>query len=148
MKNISSFFGGGIATNDNHFKSFAEKELLKYDNFHNLILFKQIIIFFFLKILKLNFFYYFFLKILKYSHSKKWLPILKIVYPSMKFKKINFPNYYFTKISTISKKTTISQLQNSDARKNLRFRDLLKILLTKKVKVIKFADLYSLMDVN
>ena len=105
MKNISSFFGGGVASNDNQFKFFAEKELLKYDNFHKLILFKQIITFFFLKILKLNFFYYFFLKILKYSHSKKLVSILKIVYPSMKFKKINFPNYYFTRISDISKKT-------------------------------------------
>ena len=45
MKNISSFFGGGIATNDNKFFLFAKEELLKYKNFHNSILFKQIIIF-------------------------------------------------------------------------------------------------------
>ncbi len=77
MKNISSFFGGGIATNDNHFKFFAEKELLKYDNFHKLILFKQIIIFFFLKILKLNFFYYFFFKNLEILTLKKMASYFK-----------------------------------------------------------------------
>ena len=157
MKNISSFFGGGIATNDNHFKLFAEKELFKYDNFYKLILFKQIIIFFFLKILKLNFFYYFFVKILKYSHSKKMLSILKIVYPSMKFKKINFPNYYFTKISTISKKTTLNQLQNSDARKknhlirkknNVFYFSLFKNLKIKQIKLfpIDNYDFQNFMD--
>lgn len=157
MKNISSFFGGGVASNDNQFKFFAEKELLKYDNFHKLILFKQIIIFFFLKILKLNFFYYFFLKILKYSHSKKLVSILKIVYPSMKFKKINFPNYYFTRISDISKKTTISQLQNLDERKknhlirknnNIFYFKLFKNLKIKQIKLfpIDNYDFQNFMD--
>ena len=157
MKNISSFFGGGIATNDNKFFLFAKEELLKYKNFHNSILFKQIIIFFILKILKLKFFYYFFLKMLKYAHSKKIHTILKIVYPSLKFKKISFPKFYFTKISTLSKKTTLYQLQNLKVRKqnhsirknkNILYSKIFKNLKIKEVKLfaIDNYDFQNFMD--
>ena len=40
-----------------------------------------------------------FIYIIKKAHKNK-LPLLKLFYPSIKFKTINFPNYYFTKITT------------------------------------------------
>ena len=116
MKNISAFFGGGVATNDKKFKVFANKEILKYKNFNKVVLIKQIIIFFILKILKISFFYKIFLKIIRNAHLKKIKFILKIVYPSLKFKKIKFPNYYFTKIAKISLNTAYLQLKNKISR--------------------------------
>ena len=41
MKSISALYGGGITTNDVHFKNFAIKEISKYSNFPNLLLIKQ-----------------------------------------------------------------------------------------------------------
>ena len=47
MKNISSFYGGAISTNNKEFKNFYDKEYEKLKNFPKLSLAKQILIFYF-----------------------------------------------------------------------------------------------------
>ena len=51
MKNISAFYGGGVATSDERFKNYALKEISKFKNFRKYILYKQVIIYFVLKLL-------------------------------------------------------------------------------------------------
>lgn len=149
MKNISAFFGGGVATNDKNFVFFANKEISKYKGFNKIILLRQILIFFTLKTLKLSFFYKIFLKIIRIAHLKKNKFILKIVYPSLRFKKINFPSYYFTKIAQISKTVAYMQLKNYMKRKenhlirkkrNIYYYNLFKKLKIKHVKLFDVED--------
>ncbi len=149
MKNVSSFFGGGVATDDIDFKVFAKHEISNYREFFKFVLLKQIIIFFILKVLKFRFFYQLFLKIITISHQKNNKFILKIVYPSLKFKKTKFPKYYFTKISSISKNATFYQLKNLNSRKknhlirkknNIFYSKLFKKLNIKQVKILPIEN--------
>ena len=104
MKNISGFFGGGVSTNDTKFIKFANEEISNYKNFNKSLLSKQILIFLILKILKFGIFYKIFIKVLRQAHQKNNLSVLKIVYPSLKFKRISFPSYYFSKFLKYLKK--------------------------------------------
>ncbi len=149
MKNVSSFFGGGVATNDNVFKDFANNEISNYTEFFKFKLIKQIIIYFILKALKFPLFYQLFLKILKKSHLKNSKFILKMVYPSLKFKKTKFPKYYFTKISSLSNNATFYQLNNFNNRKknhlvrkknNIFYSKLFKKLKIKQVKTLPIEN--------
>ena len=149
MKNVSSFFGGGVATDDIDFKVFAKHEISNYREFFKFVLLKQIIIFFILKVLKFRFFYRLFLKIITISHQKNNKFILKIVYPALKFKKTKFPKYYFTKISSISKNATFYQLKNLNSRKknhlirkknNIFYSKLFKKLNIKQVKILPIEN--------
>ncbi len=149
MKNVSSFFGGGVATDDIDFKVFAKHEISNYREFFKFVLLKQIIIFFILKVLKFRFFYQLFLKIITISHQKNNKFILKIVYPSLKFKKTKFPKYYFTKISSISKNATFYQLKNLNSRKknhlirkknNIFYSKLFKKLNIEQVKILPIEN--------
>ena len=151
MKNISALFGGGVATNDIHFKTFANKKISKYKDFESFVYIKQVIIFLILKALKINFLYKIFLKFLKQAHLKKNLFILKIIYPSLKFKKINFPNYYFTKIAKTSKKAAYIQLKDKNKRKEShqirKKRNLYYFNLFKKTKINQ-VRLFQIKDFN
>ena len=149
MKNISGFFGGGVSTNDTKFIKFANEEISNYKNFNKYLLSKQILIFLILKILKFGIFYKIFIKVLRQAHQKNNLSVLKIVYPSLKFKRISFPSYYFSKISAISKKVIYLQLKdiknrnrNSLIRKNnnIYYYNLFKKLKIKNVKLLKVED--------
>ena len=149
MKNVSSFFGGGVATDDIDFKVFAKHEISNYREFFKFVLLKQIIIFFILKVLKFRLFYQLFLKIITISHQKNNKFILKIVYPSLKFKKTKFPKYYFTKISSISKNATFYQLKNLNSRKknhlirkknNIFYSKLFKKLNIEQVKILPIEN--------
>ena len=149
MKNISSLFGGGVATNDINFKIYAENQISSFRKFDKLILTKQILIFFILKILRLKLIYKIFLKILRKSHYRNIKFILKIVYPSLKFKKTNFPNYYFTKISSIGKNSTFYQLKDTSNRRknhfirkhnNIFYSKLFKKLNIKQVKTLPIEN--------
>lgn len=149
MKNISSFFGGGVATNDSDFKIFADSKISNFKKFHKIILLKQILIFFILKIIRLKFIYKLFIKILNKAHLDKNIFILKIVYPSLKFKKIKFPKYYFTKISSISKNSTFYQLQDLNRRNknhlirkknNIFYSKLFKKLKIKQIKIVPIKN--------
>ena len=103
MKNISSFYGGAISTNNKEFKNFYDKEYEKLKNFPKLSLAKQILIFFILKIMSFTIlFKTIFLHIIKYAHNNNIKTILKLIYPSLKFKKKELPKYYYSKISDLS----------------------------------------------
>ena len=149
MKNISAFFGGGVSTNDKKFIEFANKEIKFFKEFSKIILLKQVIIFFVLKALKLRILYKFFILIIKRAHKKKLSSILKIAYPSLKFKKVKFPEYYFTKISELSKKAILLQLEDKFSRNlnhkirkknNIFYYNLFKKMKIKNIQLLKIKD--------
>lgn len=150
MKNISALYGGGLSTNDSDFRSFAISEINSFSNFPNSLLIKQSIIFFILKIFSIKLLYrMFFFKIVKYSHFKKNKFLLKIFYPSLKFKREKFPKYYFSKISSISRKLAYLQLNDHKSRqlnhklrreKNFYYYKELKKRNIKKIKLLPIRD--------
>ena len=123
MKNISALYGGAITSNNKDFNVYSENELDKFGVFPKLILLKQIFIFFVLKILSINLLYkYLFFKIIKYTHINNFSFLLKIFYPSLKFKVIGFPNYYFTRITSLSKKLILYQLLDTKKRNSNHYQ--------------------------
>tara|TARA_B100000989_G_C19491012_1_gene449809 strand:- start:148 stop:1401 length:1254 start_codon:yes stop_codon:yes gene_type:complete len=149
MKNISGFFGGGVSTNDKKFIEFAKIEISNYDSFKKNLLLKQILIFLILKILTIGILHKLFIKILYRAHKKDNKAILRLVYPSLKFKKVRFPRYYFTKISEIAKKVIYLQLTNTQNRSqnfsirknnNIYYYKLFKKLKINGVKLLKIED--------
>ena len=149
MKNISSFYGGAISTNDEEFKKFYEMEYKKLNSFSKIPLLKQILIFLVLKIMSSTFlFKIFFLNIIRFAHLNNLNIILKLLYPSLKSLKKNLPNYYYSKMSDLSVFVTYLQLKNLDKRKKLfkerqikhafYFRKITK--LSKKLQTIKTTD--------
>lgn len=153
MKNISSLYGGAVATNDSNFYKFYKKEIYKFSNFNFFVLSKQILIFFTLKIMSINLFYKsFFFHIVKKAHLQKNDFILKIIYPSLRFIKKKFPSYYFTNISKMSIFFTYLQLINKNKRKfifNSRKRK--NIYYYKNLASLQknnFLDLIQMKDFN
>ena len=118
MKNISALFGGGVSHNDKTFSEYINNEIRKYQSFPITVLSKQLIIYFLLKMFGIHLIYkYFFFHIVKLSHQRNIRSILKLFYPSLKFKVINFPKYYFSKISYLSIKLVYFQLLDINQRK-------------------------------
>ena len=150
MKNISALYGGGVSTNDIKFIKFCKTEKLNYSNFPLFLYIKQNLIYFFLKIISVNFIYKnFFFRIVKYAHLKKNLFLLKLFYPSLKFEKKKLPNYYFSNIANLSKKLIYLQLINKKYRlenhkirknKNLLYYNQFKKLKIKQIKMILIKD--------
>ena len=150
MKNISALYGGAVASNFNNFHIYLNKESIKLQSFNNILLFKQIIIFFILKIMSIKFLYkYFFFNIIKNSHINNTSPLLKLFYPSLKFKIIKFPKHYFTNISSFSKKLIFNQLiQNKirmDSHKNRKIKNIyyykkFEKYKIKQIQIIKVSD--------
>ena len=117
MKNISALYGGAVAFNNLDFFKFYNNEKSKLKKFPILILLNQIKVFLILKIMSIKILYrLFFFKIIKISHNLQINFLLKILYPSLKFKEINFPSYYFSKISDLSKKLIYLQLNDLKSR--------------------------------
>ena len=118
MKNISALYGGGVSHNDKIFLEYIKNESIKYQSFPITVLSKQLIIYFLLKMFGIHLIYkYFFFHIVKLSHQRNIRSILKLFYPSLKFKVINFPKYYFSKISYLSIKLVYFQLLDINQRK-------------------------------
>ena len=149
MKNISSFYGGAISTNDKEFKKFYEKEYNKLNSFPKIPLLKQILIFLVLKIMSSKFlFKIFFLHVIRFAHLNNLNIILKLLYPSLKSLRKNLPNYYYSKMSDLSVFATYLQLKNVYKRKKLfkerqikhtsYFRKITK--LNKNLLTIKITD--------
>ena len=152
MKNISAFYGGAVISNNSDFHDYLRKESLKLKNFNKIILFKQIIIFFILKIMSINFLYKnLFFKIIRNTHINNDRTILKLFYPSLKFKIIKFPKYYFTNISFFSKKLIFNQLNESKKRINVhkdrKFKNIYYYKKFKKIKINKI-DTIKITDFN
>ena len=100
MKPSMVAYGGGVATNDYKFLEFSNQEFRKFNKFPKKLLFNQSMIYFILKSLSVKIFYeLFFLKIVRYAHLNNNLILLKLLYPSLKFKKEKFPSFYFSRIS-------------------------------------------------
>ncbi len=120
MKNISSFYGGAITTNNKDFVEFYRKEYEKLKKFSVAAALKQIFIYFILKVMSLKFLYkILFIHIIRYAHLNNIKRILKIFYPSLTSIKVNLPKYYFTRMSELSKTLTYLQLKDIKRRKKL-----------------------------
>jgi dTDP-4-amino-4,6-dideoxygalactose transaminase len=118
MKNISALYGGGVSHNSKKFYEFMENYNKSLPNFPKILLMKQILIFFMLKLFSNQVIYkWFFFKVVKFSYIKNIRFILKIFYPSLKFKVVKFPKYYFSKISKFSIKLIYLQLIDKNQRK-------------------------------
>ena len=150
MKNISSLFGGAVSSQDKNFIKYCKEENNKMKKFYGSILFKQIVIFFILKVMSLKILYkYLFLHMIKFVHKYEIRSVLKIFYPSLKSVNLNFPKYYYSQISDLSSLLTYTQLKNLHRRKRLfelrkmkneyYFKKLSKIK-NKKFELIRFTD--------
>ena len=150
MKNISSLFGGAVSSQDKNFIKYCKEENNKMKKFYGSILFKQIVIFFILKVMSLKILYkYLFLHMIKFVHKYEIRSVLRIFYPSLKSVNLNFPKYYYSQISDLSSLLTYTQLKNLHRRKRLfelrkiknkyYFKKLSKIK-NKKFELIRFTD--------
>ncbi len=150
MKHISAFFGGAVATNDKEFYKFFLKESKNMKDFFKIKLLKQIVIFFILKIMSIKYLYkILFIHIIKFSHLNNIKPILKIFYPSLKFKKYSFDRSYFTSISDLTVRLSYLQILDKKQRainfferrkKNIYYQKKLSLLKDKNVRLIKIHD--------
>ena len=149
MKNISSFYGGAVATNNKNFIKFYEEEYNKLNNFPKSSMMKQIIIYLILKIMSLKFLYKtIFWHLIKFAHFKNIKTVLKLFYPSLRSIRKNLPNYYFTKMSKLSMIITYFQLKDLTTRKKLFYsRQKKNDYYFKKISKIKHKDL-SLININ
>ena len=91
----------------------------------------------------------FFKYLIKYSHKYQLKPLLKIFYPSLRFKITNFPRYYFAMISKLSLKLIYLQLKDKQERlinfnlrkeKNIYYYNSLKKLKNKNIKLIDIRN--------
>ena len=118
MKQLSAFYGGALATNNKEFIDFFNKEEKLNKDFFLSKLIHQVMIYLILKIMANKIlFKLIFVRLIRLAHKKKILFILKLFYPSLKFKIITFPKYYFTKISNFSLKNIYLQLNDYKQRK-------------------------------
>lgn len=151
MKNISSLYGGAVSTQDKNFIKYCMSENAKMKKFYSFVLFKQILIFFILKIMSLKILYrYLFIYIIRFVHKNEIQSILKLFYPSLKSINLDFPKFYYSQMSDLSSLLTYSQLKNLNRRKKLfesrrdknkyYLKKLLKIK-NKKFNLIKITDL-------
>ncbi len=150
MKNISALYGGALATNNKLFVDFYKKNSENHKSFFKSYLIKQIVIYLILKVMSIRIlFKTIFLHIIKLTHQYKIHSILKLFYPSLKFKIINFPKYYFTSISNMSLKLIYLQLKDKNRRnelfqkrkdKNNYYQRQLSRIKNKRLKLIKIKD--------
>ena len=120
MKNISSLYGGAVSTQDKNFIKYCMSENAKMKKFYSFVLFKQILIFFILKIMSLKILYrYLFIYIIRFVHKNEIQSILKLFYPSLKSINLDFPKFYYSQMSDLSSLLTYSQLKNLNRRKKL-----------------------------
>ena len=152
MKNISALYGGAVTSNIREFYKFSNDKIFEFESFHQIVLLKQIVIFFILKVLSINLFYRnIFFKIIKYTYIKNFRFLLKLFYPSLKFKIIKFPKYYFTNISYFAQKLIFYQLTDDKSRKeNHKKRKINNIHYYKSLykKNIKQITLLNISDFN
>ena len=152
MKNISGLYGGGISSNNLDFFKFNEKLQSNFKRFPRLIYLKQNLIFLILRVFSIGFIYNFlFFYIVKYAHFKQDKFLLKLFYPSLKFKKKKIPDYYYSTIDKFSKKLVFLQLNNSKQRKKNHFsrkeNNKYYFNIFRKMK-LKQVDLLNIQDLN
>ena len=105
-----------------------------------------------LRVFSIGFIYNFlFFYIVKYAHFKQDKFLLKLFYPSLKFKKKKIPDYYYSTIDKFSKKLVFLQLNNSKQRKKNHFsrkeNNKYYFNIFRKMK-LKQVDLLNIQDLN
>ena len=150
MKNISALYGGAVVSNNKQFNKFISNENKKLNKFPRSKILVQTFIFFILKIMSVKILYNnFFLHVIKQVHKNDVWFVLKLFYPSLKFKIINFPKFYFTKISSLSIKLINLQLMDTKKRsedfyerkkRNIYYFKKLKQIQNKNIKLINIKD--------
>ena len=129
---------------------YYHKTTNKLKNLSSKLIFQQSLTFLILKIMGLQILYkIIFFNIIKFAHEKKIKLLLKIFYPSLKFRIINFPNFYFSTISNFSLKLIYLQLIDKKKRitdfnfrknNNIHYQRLLSKIKNKNFKTIKIKD--------
>ncbi len=150
MKNISAMYGGALATNDKKFINFYNKQTNNLSPMEKKLIFKQSLIFLILKVMGVQILYKtLFFSLIKLAHNKNLKILLRLFYPSLKFKIVDFPNSYFSIISNYSLKLIYLQLidkqkrlKDFDFRKknNILYYKLLSQIKNKNFKIIKIED--------
>ena len=141
---------GALATNDKKFINYYKNQTSTLPNLRKELIFKQSLIFLILKIMGLQVLYKtIFFHIIKFAHKNNIKILLKLFYPSLKFKIIGFPKTYFSKISNYSLKLVYLQLIdrqkrindfNSRKNNNIYYYKLLSKIKNKNLKLFKIED--------
>ena len=150
MKNISGLYGGCVSFNDKNFLNFGKKQFKKNLKFPKILYFRQILIFFILKILSIKFLYSLIFKFFFYFAAKYNIKFIQnLVYPSLRFKNSKIPYYYISEIPNFSKKLIYHQLVDKNQRKknhsirkrnNQYYYKQFKKLRINKVNLLKVVD--------
>lgn len=150
MKNISAMYGGALATNDKNFINYYNIQTNSLSNLSKSIVFKQSLIFLILKVMGLQLLYkIIFFNIIKFAYKNNIKTLLKLFYPSLKFKIIDFPASYFSKISNYSLKLIYLQLIdrqkrvedfNSRKNNNMYYYKILSKIKDRNFRLIKIED--------
>jgi dTDP-4-amino-4,6-dideoxygalactose transaminase len=142
MKNISALYGGAICCDSADFKSFYKANLNNFRSFSLFLILKQIMIYLILKTISLKYVYnYLFFRIVKFAHIKNNMMLMKIFYPSLRFKINAIPNFYYSKINVLSKELVFKQLINIKSRnKNHILRKKKNMYYSKKFNEIKLKE--------
>mgnify|MGYP001393852375 CR=1 FL=1 len=150
MKNVSAMYGGALATNNKEFINYYKSQTDGLPNLSKNLIFKQSLIFLILKIMGIQLLYKtIFFSIIKFAHENNIKILLKLFYPSLKFKIIDFPKSYFSKISNFSLKLIYLQLIdkqkrvkdfNSRKNNNIYYYKLLSKIKNKNFRLIEIED--------
>lgn len=150
MKNISAMYGGALATNNKDFINYYNTQINNLSKLSIGLIIKQSTIFLILKIMGVQILYKaIFFNIIKLAHTNNIKILLKLFYPSLKFKIISFPRSYFTKISNFSLKLIYLQLEDKQKRlndfksrkkNNIYYYKILKKIKNRNFRLIKIED--------
>lgn len=150
MKNISGMYGGSVSSDDELFINYSKNELANFQNFPFFKYFIQCAIYFILKTISFKYFYkLFFFNFLKRAHKTNNKFVLKLVYPSLKFKKQHFENNFSTKLNKLSSQMIWYQLNDKNSislnhiirkNNNIYYDKLFKRLNIKELRTIKMKE--------
>ena len=150
MKNISGMYGGSVSSDDEIFINYSKNELENFQNFPFFKYFIQCAIYFILKTISFKYFYkLFFFNFLKRAHKTNNKFVLKLVYPSLKFKKQHFENNFSTKLNKLSSQMIWYQLNDKNSislnhiirkNNNIYYDKLFKRLNIKELRTIKMKE--------
>ncbi len=150
MKNISGMYGGSVSSDDELFINYSKNELANFQNFPFFKYFIQCATYFILKTISFKYFYkLFFFNFLKRAHKTNNKFVLKLVYPSLKFKKQHFENNFSTKLNKLSSQMIWYQLNDKNSislnhiirkNNNIYYDKLFKRLNIKELRTIKMKE--------
>jgi len=148
MKEVSCFYGGAILHNDKNFDDFLFKLSKSLNDFSKLILLKQIIIYFILKILTIRIIFILLTPLFKKIYKNRIIFFLKMIYPSLNFiKSTSLQKNYYTKPHFLFLRLLYLQIKDrklddfiSRKKINIYYYKKLKSINSKKIIIPKFYD--------